>query len=527
MPIVYPSALQHLKTFLTHCDARLLRENVIGLEKEALRVRPDGGISHAPHPRAFGSALTHPYITTDYSEALLELITPPRRGGAQSLEFLGDIHRFVYEGLGDEYLWATSMPCVLSGEAGIPVAEYGTSNPGRMKHIYRVGLGHRYGRVMQVISGVHFNFSIVDEAWQALHVLHGERGPLQDFISERYIGLIRNLQRVGWLIPYLFGASPAVCESFFAGGSSALPRFDEHTHYEPYATSLRMGDIGYTNAKEGESGIKANYDSLAAYIDSLECAISTPCARYARIGVKVDGEYRQLNDHLLQIENEYYSTIRPKPLPRDDERPTVALRRRGVRYVELRSLDVNAFDPLGVSLEQLQFLEALLLFCLFAESPLISAAEREAIDLNFVRVAHRGREPGLTLQENGSERSLRDWADEILGNMQGFCELLDNGSGGDYCRSLKRQRDKISDPDATPSARMLAEMRERGEGFHSFARRQSLAHRDYFLSRPLAPGRRAEFEAVARDSLARQQAIEAADDGNLEAYIEAYFAQQA
>jgi glutamate--cysteine ligase len=528
MPIAYSSALHRLKTFLTHSDARLLRGNVIGLEKEALRVQSDGGISRAPHPAAFGSALTHPYITTDYSEALLELITPPSHGGSQALEFLCDIHRYVYEGLGEEYLWATSMPCVLSGEAGIPIAEYGHSNPGRMKHIYRVGLGHRYGRVMQVIAGVHFNFSISDEAWQALHALDGERGTLQDFMSARYMGLIRNLQRIGWLVPYLFGASPAVCESFFAGRSSGLPRFDEHTYYEPYATSLRMGDIGYTNAKEGESGIKANYDSLAAYIDSLECAISTPSARYARIGVKVNGEYRQLNDHILQIENEYYSTIRPKPLPQDDERPTVALRRRGIRYVELRSLDINAFDPLGVSHEQLHFLEALLLFCLFAESPTISAAEREAIDLNFVRVAHRGREPGLELQENGTERTLTDWANEVLDAMQNFCELLDDGDGGSaYCRSLAQQRDKVGDPDSTPSARMLAEMRTRGEGFHAFARRQSQAHRDFFLARPLAPERRAEFEAVARQSLERQQAIEAADDGDLDAYIEAYFAQQA
>lgn len=527
MSITYSTALHHLKMFLAQSDGRLLRSNVIGLEKEALRVRPDGAIALTAHPRSFGAALTHPYITTDYSEALLELITPPCSSGDEALEFLYDTHRFVYEGLGEEYLWATSMPCVLTGEAGIPIAEYGTSNAGRMKHIYRVGLGHRYGRVMQVIAGVHFNFSIGDEAWEALHALSGGHGTRQDFVSSRYMGLIRNLQRVGWLVPYLFGASPAVCETFFAGRSSSLPRLDEHTFYEPYATSLRMGDIGYTNAKEGESGIKASYDTLAAYIDSLECAISTPSAHYARIGVKADGEYRQLNDHILQIENEYYSTIRPKPLLRDNERPTTALRRRGIRYVELRSLDVNAFDPLGVNNEQLHFLEALLLFCLFAESPSIGASEREAIDLNFVRVAHRGREPGLELQENGSERRLDDWTGEILEGMQGFCELLDGSSGGTYCQSLELQRGKVRDPETTPSARMLAEMRSRGEGFHAFARRQSLAHRDFFLARPLDEDRRDDFRKLAEESLARQAKIEASDDRDLDAYIADYFSQQA
>ncbi|APZ44289.1 glutamate--cysteine ligase [Acidihalobacter ferrooxydans] len=526
MSVTYSSASEHLARFLAHGNAQHLRSNLIGLEKETLRVLADGSIARTRHPRVLGSALTNPYVTTDYSEALLELITPPS-SGEQALAFLDDVHRFVYQGLDNEYLWATSMPCVLSGESSIPIAEYGPSNPGRMKHIYRVGLGHRYGRVMQVIAGVHFNFSISDLAWQTLHALAGEPGTVQDFISARYMGLVRNIQRVGWLVPYLFGASPAVCESFFVGRSSNLPRFDEHTLYEPYATSLRMGDIGYTNAKEGESGIKASYDSLASYVESLECAIGTPSERYARIGVKVDGEYRQLNDHILQIENEYYSTIRPKPLLQDDERPTIALRRHGIRYVELRSLDVNAFEPLGLGLAQMRFLETLLLFCLFADSPVISAAERDAIDINFARVAHRGREPGLELEQAGGKRLLREWAHEILDALQPFCDVLDADAGTAYRDALAQQREKVRDPEATPSARMLAEMRARGEGFHAFACRQSLAHRDAFLRRPLAQDRYAFFENIARESLQRQQSLETSDTGDFDAYLAAYFAQRA
>ena len=518
------SARRHLSDFLAHAERHWLADNAIGLEKESLRVRPDGGISLAPHPQRLGSALTHPYITTDFSEALLELITPPGRAGP-ALEFLDELHRFVYPELGEEYLWAASMPCVLQGEDSIPIAWYGPSARGLMKHIYRVGLGHRYGRMMQVIAGVHYNFSLGEAAWDALHRLEGAGAGRQDFVSERYLGLVRNIQRIGWLVPYLFGASPAVCASFFKGRTTRLPHFDANTLFEPFATSLRMGDIGYTNAKEGETGIKANYDSLAAYIESLECAINTPCDRYARIGVKVDGHYRQLNDHLLQIENEYYSTIRPKPVPDGDERPTRALRRRGVRYVELRSLDLDVFEPLGVGTEQIRFLEALMLLCLFSDSPRIDADERKAIDANLAWVAHRGREPGLELLHHGQLRPLAGWGREILESMRDFCELLDGVHASDaYCRTLERQLAKIEDPELTPSARVLSEMKSRGESFHEFARHYSLAHRAYFLSRPLPEARQRFFEKLGADSLEAQRAIEAADDGDLESYLQAYYA---
>ncbi|MCW8973894.1 MAG: glutamate--cysteine ligase, partial [Gammaproteobacteria bacterium] len=236
--------------------APLLKGSMVGLEKESLRVNSEGKIAQTPHPAVFGSALTHPYITTDYSEALLEFITPPFHQMNEALSFLRDLQQFVYNRLENEVLWATSMPCVVGGEEGIPIAAYGSSNAGLMKTVYRRGLGYRYGRVMQVIAGVHMNFSFSEAFWQALQQLEGDDGTLQDYISDRYFDLVRNLLRVGWLIPYLFGASPAVCKSFLQGKQSRLELYDEFTYYEPYATSLRMGDIGYQNNKENEVGIK-------------------------------------------------------------------------------------------------------------------------------------------------------------------------------------------------------------------------------------------------------------------------------
>ncbi len=342
----------------------LLQGRLLGLEKEALRVAPDGYISQVPHPRALGAALTHPFITTDYSEALLEFITPPLAGAEATLAFLDGIHRFVQPRIGDELLWSSSMPCILAGEASIPIADYGSSNLGFMKHVYRRGLAWRYGRIMQVIAGIHFNFSLPDAFWAAFQDQEGDRRALQDFRSESYFGLIRNLQRMGWLILYLFGASPAVCKSFLDGKATALPEFDDHSYYGPYATSLRMSNIGYTNRTEKKSGVNVCYNSLPEYLSSLTQATRTPWPPYERIGVKVDGEYRQLNANVLQIENEYYTSMRPKQPPRGNEKPVDALRKRGVQYVELRSVDINPLEPLSVTASQLRFLELFLLFCL-------------------------------------------------------------------------------------------------------------------------------------------------------------------
>ncbi|QGU33936.1 glutamate--cysteine ligase [Thermochromatium tepidum ATCC 43061] len=501
-----------------------LRDNRIGLEKEGLRVAPDGRLAKTPHPPALGSALTHPHITTDFSEALIELVTPALTDPRAVLDFLRDAHVFVNRHLGDERLWATSMPCVIEGAASIPLAYYGTSNAATMKTVYRRGLGNRYGRVMQVIAGVHFNFSFADDFWSLYQVERADHTDPIAFRSEAQMGMIRNLQRIGWLVPYLFGASPAVCDSFVQGRKTDLERFDPYTLYYPYATSLRLGDIGYQNKQEEGTGIKACYDSLDAYVRSLTWAIETPCPQYEAIGVKVGDRYEQLNANVLQIENEYYSTVRPKQITEWLEKPTHALRRRGIRYVELRSLDVNLYEPLGVGLEQLEFLETLMLYALLQDSPRIGTRERRDIDENQLRVAHRGREPGLRLTRDREEVALHLWAREILDGMAGVAELLDGGAEGPHLANLRQQREKIDHPDLTPSARMLDEMRERAESFFSLAWRWSEAHRQAFREVQLAPEQNALFERLAAESLARQREIESADQVDFDTFLADYFA---
>ncbi len=511
---------------LLHCDIRrVLQGRRVGLEKESLRVAADGGIAQTPHPAGLGSALTHPWITTDYSEALLELVTPPFHRFVETLAFLDDTQRFVYAQLDDEILWATSMPCVVAGDDSIPIAQYGSSNAAQMKTTYRRGLGHRYGRMMQAIAGVHFNYSYPDEFWRLYQDLLGDDRDLQSFVSESYLGMVRNLQRCGWLVPYLFGASPAICASFLGASPTSLEKWFDYSYYAPYGTSLRMGDIGYQNSKEDEAGIEVDYNSLAGYVDSLTYAITTPYPAYEKIGLLRDGEWQQLNTNILQIENEYYSSVRPKQILDGEEKPSLALKKRGVAYLEIRSLDVNAYEPLGISEEQMRFLESFLLFSLLSPSAPYTGNELADIRHNLNLVAERGRAPDLQLVRDGKPVPLRDWARDIFDAMQAGCDLLDQGAKPYYCAALQQQRDKIDDPDLTPSARMLAEMRENREEFYHFALRKSREHQQWFLERPLEAEKQTLYETAARESIARQQAMEASDAVPFETFLAEYFAQ--
>lgn len=521
---LYQLAEQRLKALFNRSDKSTLRASLIGLEKETLRVNPQGGLAQTPHPSVLGSALTNPHITTDYSEALLEIVTPPSSDMSEVLDFLSDTQRFIYTHLSDELLWATSMPCVVAGETSIPIAKYGSSNAGLMKTIYRRGLGLRYGRVMQVIAGVHFNFSFTDDFWSAFFNMSRQEGNLQELKSENYFALIRNLQRFGWLIPYLFGASPAVCKSFLQGKKTTLQEFNETTYYEPYATSLRMGDIGYQNNKESEVGVEANYSSLQEYINSLQHAIETPCPEYEKLGVEIAGKYQQLSANILQIENEYYSTVRPKQITHKYEKPIEALRERGVRYVELRSLDVNASHPLGINEEQLYFLQILMLFCLCHESPVIDDAEKIEIDDNEMLTAHQGRNPELKLTRSGQKISIKEWGGELMQVMQGYAELLDDvNQTKNFSNSLKIQLQSINDPECTPSAKMLNEMRENNEGFYHYAMRMSQRHQKTFTKEKLADEKCQFYGEMAKISLQKQKQIEAEDHLSFEEFITRYF----
>lgn len=503
-------------------EGQLLRGGLRGVEKECLRVTPEGYIAQSGHPQALGSALTNHYITTDYSEALIEFITPPQRSTPDTVAFLADIHQFAWPAIGAELFWPMSMPCHLRGEEDIPIARYGSSNVATMKTVYRRGLGFRYGRYMQTIAGVHFNYSLPADFWGIYAGLERVAGGEQALRSAAYLDAVRNVRRMDWLLLYLFGASPAVCGCFPPAAGAGLERLADGTWFAPHATSLRMSDLGYKNASQAGIWISAN--SLDEYTADLCRAIRTPSPAFQRIGLKVDGLWRQLNPNQLQIENEYYSTVRPKRTALSGERPTSALRRGGIEYLELRVLDLDPFSPVGVSERELLFCEVFLVFCLLWDSPPISAGERAAIDSNHRTVARRGREPGLVLQRDGGAVAMADWAADILQSMHEVAGLLDEGDGTAYRDAVRDCAALLHEPEATPSARMLEALRG-GESLVELGLRLAGGHRRHFLSVADGANRRYQLlETEALSSLDRQCWIEEHDTLSFDDYLAAYYA---
>ena len=413
------------------------------------------------------------------------------------------------------------MPCPLPAEADIPIAYYGTSNIGQLKYVYRKGLALRYGKTMQCIAGIHYNFSLPEALWPVLKQAEGFVGSDRDYQSSAYIALIRNFRRYSWLLMYLFGASPALDAGFLRGRSHQLEQFDADTLYLPYATSLRMSDLGYQS--NAQAGLTPCYNDLNSYTDSLRKAVATPYAPYVEIGTHQDGEWVQLNTNILQIENEYYSNIRPKRVTYTGERPIQALVSRGVQYVEVRLLDINPFLPVGIDLPQARFLDAFLLYCALQESPQFDGAECGSCSSNFLSVVKEGRRPGLQLQRNGQPVDMKEWAAELLENIAPLAALLDQSHGGDaHSNALDEQLAKIKDVSQTPSAKVLASMTEHKESFAQFSMRQSLAHAEFFRSQPLSAEEQTAFEEKARKSLLEQTEIEQTEEGDFDLFVASY-----
>ncbi|MGL1958998.1 MAG: glutamate--cysteine ligase [Colwellia sp.] len=519
-----------------YIDAFSLDENITaiagigrGIEREALRVLPEGKLSEHDHYTQLGSALTHPQITTDYSETLLEFITPVSHSPEQAIAQLQDIQKFTLSQIEGELLWPLSMPCFVDDASVIPLAKYGSSNIGKMKTVYRQGLKNRYGSMMQVISGIHFNFSFSDDFWQVLQKLHNDNSNHTDFISQRYFSLLRNYKRYCWLIPYLYGSSPTICPSFLQGQTHEPP-FEETPSgalYLPYATSLRMSDLGYT-ANE-QSNLKICYNNVDGYVDGVQKAIALKSVHFADIGVKVKGQYQQLNDNVLQIENELYAPIRPKRVAKAGEKPSQALRDRGVEYVEVRALDVNPFVDTGISVEQVYFLDIFLTYCAFIDNTKFDCDSQQLHENNMNDVVLRGRDPQLFLtyinaEGEGCLKSIKAWGNELFDDMQKVADLLDKAyKTTKYNDAIVRERAKINDVSLTPSAKMLAILLEQKQGMSSYSLTQAAKYRQQLLNRDYQFYSKQYFVDSVNKSLQDQLDIEASDEMDFDDFLTAYF----
>ena len=499
-----------------------------GVEKEGLRVdAATGMLAQTPHPKALGSALTHPSITTDYSESLLEFITPVAQDVELTLHQLRGIHRFTASQLQGELLWGASMPCIVAGERSIPIAHYGSSNVGQMKRIYRNGLGVRYGRMMQAIAGIHYNFSMPESFWQAAWERDGSQGSLRDYQTAGYLGLIRNFFERSWLLIYLLGASPAVCASFLSGqGKHPLLPFDasESSLYLPHATSLRMGDLGYTS--NAQASLDVCYNNLENYLATLTEAIMTPHPGYSGYKLTDDGEQAQLNEALLQIENEFYSPIRPKRVAQSGEAPVVALRRGGIEYIEVRCIDINPFLPLGIDGDTMRLIDVFLVDAILSESPLCDEQGQRRNKENLRRVVNEGRAPDLRLLTAEGEQPFTDRAMMLLDSMNRTAQWLDQAAGTEeHAQAMAIAYQRVANPETTPSARVLAEMGDQGIPFWQLALNYSRRWHNEFLAEPLQASEFAEFQTASAASLRQQELLENDTSESFAQYLQRFYSQ--
>ena len=453
-----------------------------GIEKESLRVSSKGEISKLPHPSKLGSALTNPYITTDFSESLLELITPTFNSAKECLDFLKELHVFVYNNIDGEYLWPFSMPCPIGSNEEIPIGNYGTSNQGMMKTIYRRGLANRYGSMMQAIAGIHYNFSFSDKFLEILARQSNQE--IQSFKNETYLGMARNFKRFGWIYLFLFGSSPAVCNSFVAGREHNLEVLPSGGFYKPSATSLRMGDLGYISKAQDDLNI--SYNSIEEYCTELKNALVKTYKPYEDIGEFIAGERVQLNTSVIQIENEYYSTIRPKRVCPSGERPINILRSQGIDYLELRCVDLNPYSTIGITEDQVNFLDTLLIYCFVVDSPAINLEESLRLQRNHEKVVNEGRDEDTLLETANGSVLLREEANKLLLELEKVAEFMDKevfkGQNINWLQSVSAQKENLLNPNGTLSGQVLEDLKGKDLSFRDLGNKMSHLHQNTMTS---------------------------------------------
>ncbi len=525
-----PSVFDRNLTFLASANVQpALCKFARGIEKEGLRVTSSGHLAMSAHPEKLGSALSNPWLTTDFSEALLEFITPVFESVDDTLNFLQTTHAVAYKHMVKEMIWPTSMPCILPNDDQIPLAQYGSSNVAQMKTAYRRGLGHRYGRSMQTVAGIHYNFSFPQEFWQSAYD-HAKANNLsshtnlQLYINERYFDLIRNFRRNYWLLIYLFGSAPSVDQSFVTGREHNLVSLGQQDLYLPMATSLRMGDLGYQSS--AQQSLFVCYNQLDTYVETLLHAMDTPYPDYKSIGLEKDGVYQQLSTSLLQIENEFYSAIRPKRVALNGENPLSAIANRGIEYLEVRCMDIDPFSPLGIDAETIRFLDTFLLYCLTKESPLCDEEEFRLIGENQSRIVSRGRDPELKIYCGKSEIPMRDCATGLLSDIAKIAKQMDFAhQSNDYSRSNELQLQKVNDASLTPSAKILSAMADNNESHISFTLNKSEQYRQLFQESATDTKLENELMLAVDESITQQAELERDTSVSFSDYLKTQFEQ--
>ncbi len=477
-----------MKLFSGKNTRQLLLEGIWGIEKESLRIAPSGKLALTPHPAEFGDKLENPHITVDFSESQLELITPPLPSIEGTHQFLSELHTIIEDSLEDELLWPLSMPGCLPDEKMIPLAKFGTDQTRREKEIYRSGLALRYGKRMQMISGIHYNFSFSDRFLDFIYEKSGRHIDRRVYKDQFYFNLAKNFLEFRWLLIYLFGASPLGTETYmqtFLSKNAGLcdKAGCRKTFGNPvkYATSLRMSRFGYENSSQNR--LNVSYNSLKEYIRDLRKALATKVESYSKLGLHRNGQQIQLNGNLLQSENEYYAPVRFKQIPQKGQTMLDTLEEKGVGYLEFRIFDLDPFENTGIGLNQLYFLHVFNLFCAFEQQAEIAQSDLERFNDNAQLTALFGRNARLKLKVGQSEKkSIKDWGSQFFTKLMRIAELLDEaGNSSKFQKSVWLQLSKLADPENLPSSEIVRSMEENRTDYNGFGLCRALKHSETML----------------------------------------------
>lgn len=470
-----------------------------GIEKEALRINTKGEIAVSPHPAALGSALCHPMITTDFAECLAEVITGVHSSKNSLMTELQDTVVYLsHHMLEDELLWPASMPPPIEDETRVNIARFGTSPIGRLKHLYRIGLAERYGVRRQSIAGIHYNVSLEENLFK--NCAETDRLPFLNnkaLKSHYYMQLIQQFMMNQWLLILLFSASPFAMITPKSAESSN--RFSQK-----HAISCRLGPHGYRNSEIDPLSIR--YDSLEHYITDIQRLTQRPSQQYAHIPDLHSRQPKQLSRNVLQIENEFYNSIRPKPQRMEGLSPSLCLQEQGVGYLEIRLFDLNPFTPLSVSKEQLYFTDAFLMHCLMQRHApfdgLLSTKQSN-------QVIQFGQNPNTELVP-GCNQSIKTASMNLLENIKNVAQWMDSVSNEPHHLSaVEQQMQKIENWQDLPHQKMLALTPD----YHASILDLAHNHRHTLLQAPLSKEKFASFDAIAAQSLADQAALEKGNAG--------------
>ena len=418
-----------------------LKQGSFGIEWEGLRVRANGELSLTPHPEIFGNKLSNPYITTDFSESQIEIITPTFDTIDEAFSFFSFMSDLVNSSLDDdEFLWFQSLPCILPDSSQIPIAKYKGRELAEESMEYRKGLAKKYGLRKQLISGIHFNFSfkeeLIEKLYENLDISEIEndedsRMSYKEFKNRLYLKISRNYIRYVWLIIYLTGCSVAAHDTFTPECTKLMEHSDNRGGvYSERGPSFRNASCGYKNLEH----LYPSYASVDAFANDVQSFID--------------------EGHLSQAK-ELYTQIRLKP--KDPSDVLLSLKNDGIKYLEVRTLDINPFYKCGLIKRDMEFLHLFLIYCLIADESDYENWQEEAI-YNEEMVAESAYDYNMKLLKDGEEISLEEWGLRILDEIDDMCRTLGIGS-----RSLiDSMRQRIVDPSLTYGKGLIRLIKEEG-----------------------------------------------------------------